>query len=108
MAAEPNSPATSIRALTIAGFDPSAAAGVLADVRTFNAMGLDASAVITSITFQNVSRGFGAVHQTAAAVRSQIDPLLDDFAFSCAKTGMLPTAEIVSEVARLFRETKLP
>ena len=97
-----------MRALTIAGFDPSGAAGVLADVRTFNTVGLVASAVITSLTFQNFSRGFGAVHQTVATLRSQIDPLLDDFTFSCAKTGMLPTTEVVSEVARLFRETELP
>ena len=108
MAAESNSPLTSMRALTIAGFDPSGAAGVLADVRTFNAMGLAASAVITSVTFQNHSRGFGAIHQTVESLRSQIEPLLEDSAFSCAKTGMLPTAEIVSEVARLVRQARLP
>lgn len=108
MPPESSSPLTSMRALTIAGFDPSGAAGVLADVRTFNALGLAASAVITSITFQNLSRGFGAVHQTVESVRSQLDPLFDDLTFSCVKTGMLPTREIVSEVARLFRETKLP
>ena len=96
------------RALTIAGFDPSGGAGVLADVRTFAAFGLQAAAAITSLTFQNPSHVSGAVHQTAEMVRAQIEPLLKDFTIACAKTGMLPTREVVLEVARLFRETDLP
>ncbi len=95
-------------ALTIAGFDPSGNAGVLADVRTFDSFGLHAAAVVTSITFQNSVGGFGALDQTGAAVRAQLQPLLDDFNFVCVKTGMLPTREVIREVARLFRETSLP
>lgn len=96
------------RALTIAGFDPSGEAGVLADARTFTAFGLHPSAVITSLTFQNRARVFGAVHQSADAVRAQLAPLLDEYKVVCAKIGMLPTREVVSEVARLFRKFDLP
>jgi len=95
-------------ALTIAGFDPSGGAGVLADVRTFAKFGLRAAAVVTSVTFQNSKVFVGAVHQTADAVQTQIESVLDEFTVVCAKTGMLPTREIVSEVARLFREPSLP
>jgi hydroxymethylpyrimidine kinase/phosphomethylpyrimidine kinase len=95
-------------ALTIAGFDPSGGAGVLADVRTFAALGLRASAAITSVTFQNSNKISGAIHQTAKAVRAQVESLLEGFTVVCAKTGMLPTREVVMEVARLFRETDLP
>ena len=95
-------------ALTIAGFDPSGGAGVLADVRTFGSFGLQAAAAISSITFQNSSDVFGVEHQTPEAVRAQIEPLLGGFVIACAKTGMLPTRSIVREVARLFRETDLP
>jgi hydroxymethylpyrimidine/phosphomethylpyrimidine kinase len=35
-------------------------------------------------------------------------PIIKDFNVSCAKTGMLPTREVIAEVARLFRETSLP
>ncbi len=98
----------SLRALTIAGFDPSGGAGVLADARTFAAFGLRASAVITSLTFQNTRQVFGAEHQTGETVRAQVLPLLEDGEFACAKTGMLPTREVVQIVARLFRETDLP
>lgn len=99
---------STFRALTIAGFDPSGGAGVLADAATFGSFGFTASAVITSITFQNPGRSFGAVNQSGDEVRKQLMPLLEDFVFACTKTGMLPTSEIVSEVARWFRETKLP
>lgn len=97
-----------VTALTIAGFDPSGGAGVLADIRTFADFGLRASAAITSITFQNSAGVFGAAHQSSEVVRAQIEPLLEGFQIACAKTGMLPTPEVVSEVARLFRETELP
>jgi hydroxymethylpyrimidine kinase/phosphomethylpyrimidine kinase len=95
-------------ALTIAGFDPSGGAGVLADMRTFAAFGLEAAAAITSITFQNASKVLGASHQSGDAVRGQVLPLLEESRIVCAKTGMLPTREVVLEVARLFRETDLP
>ena len=95
-------------ALTIAGFDPSGEAGVLADGRTFAAFGFHASAAITSLTFQNRARVFGALHQSGEAVRAQVIPLLDDYKIVCSKIGMLPTGEVVREVARLFRENDLP
>ena len=95
-------------ALTIAGLDPSGEAGVLADARTFAAFGLHPSAVITSLTFQNRARVFGAVDQSADTVRGQVMPLLEEYKVVCAKVGMLPTREVVTEVARLFRELDLP
>lgn len=94
-------------ALTIAGFDPSGGAGVLADAQTFAALGCRSAAAITSITFQNAAGVFGAVHQSATTVRDQILPLLKELPLS-VKTGMLPTCEVVVEVARHFRDSGLP
>lgn len=90
-------------ALTIAGLDPSGGAGIIADIRTFVAFGCFGTAAITSLTFQNTTKVFGAVHQTASTVRAQVTPIMEDYIVSCAKTGMLPTREIIAEVARLFR-----
>ncbi len=95
-------------ALTIAGFDPSGGAGVLADMRTFAEFGLQGLAAITSITFQNSAGVFGAAHQSSEVVRAQVEPLLVGMRIASAKTGLLPTREVVSEVARLFRESELP
>jgi hydroxymethylpyrimidine/phosphomethylpyrimidine kinase len=94
--------------LTVAGFDPSGGAGVVADVKTFTAFGCFAAAAVTSLTYQNTTGVFGAAHQTAEAVRAQVLAVAEDFSVAGAKTGMLPTREIIVEVARLFREAPLP
>ncbi|MCP9496221.1 MAG: bifunctional hydroxymethylpyrimidine kinase/phosphomethylpyrimidine kinase [Pyrinomonadaceae bacterium MAG19_C2-C3] len=93
-------------ALTIAGFDPSGGAGIVADIKTFTAFGFFATAAVTSLTFQNTIGVSGATHQTGETVRSQILPVVEDFEIACVKTGMLPSGEIIEEVARLFRDIK--
>ena len=94
--------------LTIAGIDPSGGAGIVADIKTIAEFGCFPAAAITSITFQNAKRVFGAEHQTAATLRAQVEPIVQGAKVAAAKTGMLPTAEIVAEVVRLFREEDLP
>lgn len=88
--------------MTIAGFDPSAGAGVLADIKTISAFGCFGVAAITSLTFQNTKGVLGACHQSADTLRRQISPLLDDFDIAAIKTGMLGTPEVVAEVAELI------
>ena len=94
--------------LTIAGFDPSGGAGVLADIKTFSAFGCYGLAVVTSLTFQNTRQVLGALNQNAKTVRQQIAPLFDDFEISAIKTGMLPTAEVIWEVAGIIRANAVP
>ncbi|HEY8561992.1 MAG TPA: hydroxymethylpyrimidine/phosphomethylpyrimidine kinase [Pyrinomonadaceae bacterium] len=94
--------------LTIAGVDPSGGAGVIADVKTFSAFGCFATAAIASLTFQNTQGVFGAANQTAETVRAQIAPILDDMEIAALKTGMLPTGEIIEEVARIVAAHDLP
>jgi len=94
--------------LTIAGVDPSGGAGIIADIKTFSAFDCFGCAAIASLTFQNTQGVFGAVNQTAETVRAQVLPILDDFEIAALKTGMLPTREIIEEVARLVAENKLP
>jgi len=93
--------------LTIAGVDPSGGAGVIADVKTFSAFGCFATAAIASLTFQNTQGVFGAANQTAEIVRAQVAPVLDDMEVAALKTGMLPTREIIEEVARIVAEFNL-
>lgn len=93
--------------LSIAGLDPSGGAGIIADIKTFSAFGCFATAAISSVTFQNTVSVFGAEHQTAESVRRQVEPILEDFEVSALKTGMLPTREVIEEVARLVKENNL-
>src|SRR5258708_3197374 len=94
--------------LTIAGFDPSGGAGIIADIRTLLALGCRPVAAVTSLTFQNSETLSGSIHQTAESLRAQILPLVQEFRITAVKIGMLPTRDLVLEVARLLRETGLP
>ena len=94
--------------LTIAGLDPSGGAGIVADIKTISTLGCFPAAALTSITYQNTIGVFGAEHQSAQTLRAQVEPVIRDLDVVAVKTGMLPTADIVAEVARLFREERLP
>ncbi len=94
--------------LSIAGFDPSGGAGIIADIKTIVAFGCTPVAAVTSLTQQNSEAVFGAIHQTAESLRSQILPVVKEFRIRAVKIGMLPTRELVLEVVRLLRETKMP
>jgi hydroxymethylpyrimidine/phosphomethylpyrimidine kinase len=75
--------------LTIAGFDPSAGAGVAADLKTFSAHNCYGVAAITALTVQS-TQGVKSVHDTPAAeLRAQLDALLEDLKMAAIKIGML-------------------
>jgi hydroxymethylpyrimidine/phosphomethylpyrimidine kinase len=94
--------------LTVAGFDPSGGAGVLADIKTIAAFGCYGVAAISAITFQNTLGVSGTQRESPLTVRQQITSLFDDFDIAAIKTGMLPTDEIVQEVVGSIRERAVP
>jgi hydroxymethylpyrimidine/phosphomethylpyrimidine kinase len=85
--------------MAIGGLDPSAGAGVLADIKTISAFGCYGVVVVSSLTLQNTTGVYAAHHQPAAIVEGQIRPLFEDFDIAAIKTGMLPTRECVEQVA---------
>jgi hydroxymethylpyrimidine/phosphomethylpyrimidine kinase len=91
--------------LTVAGYDPSAGAGILADLKTISYFGCYGVAAITSITFQNTQGVAGARNQSNEVVCGQIKPLLDDFQIRAVKTGMLPSPQVVMSVAQAIVES---
>jgi hydroxymethylpyrimidine/phosphomethylpyrimidine kinase len=75
--------------LTIAGFDPTAGAGIAADIKTFAAHNCYGVAAVTALTVQS-TQGVKSVHDTPATeLRAQLDALFDDVKFSAVKIGML-------------------
>jgi hydroxymethylpyrimidine/phosphomethylpyrimidine kinase len=92
------------RALTIAGSDSSAGAGIQADLKTFAALGVYGLSVITAITAQN-TLGVRATEDVAPAlVEAQIEAVLEDIGAGVAKTGMLASPLTVEVVARQVRK----
>lgn len=95
-------------ALTIAGSDSGAGAGIQADLKTFAAHGVYGSTAITAVTAQN-TRGVTAFEVLSPAlVRQQIEAVVADLGADAAKTGMLPTAAIVDTVAQAIADLDIP
>lgn len=95
-------------ALTIAGSDSGAGAGLQADLKTFAALGVYGTSVVTAVTAQNTV-GVDAVHVLpAAAVTAQLDAVTRDLPVVAVKTGMLATTELVELVADRAADGDLP
>ncbi|MCX7766708.1 MAG: bifunctional hydroxymethylpyrimidine kinase/phosphomethylpyrimidine kinase [Candidatus Sumerlaeia bacterium] len=96
-----------VKVLTIAGSDPGGGAGIQADLKTFQALGVYGMAVITALTVQNTT-GVRATNVVAEKiVADQLEFLLNDIKPEATKTGMLGTKEIVSIVAKKIRKFQL-
>ncbi|MBL7662560.1 bifunctional hydroxymethylpyrimidine kinase/phosphomethylpyrimidine kinase [bacterium] len=90
-------------ALTIAGSDSGAGAGIQADLKTFSALGVYGVTAITAVTSQNTC-AVTAVHNLPIEhIISQLQALYADFSIHAAKTGMLSTAEIIAAVAQAIK-----
>ena len=95
------------KVLTIAGSDPSAGAGIQADLKTFQALGAHGLSVITAVTAQN-SRGVSHVYPLPPAILSrQLKSLLADGTPDAVKTGMLFTRENVEVVSGLVKRHRI-
>jgi hydroxymethylpyrimidine/phosphomethylpyrimidine kinase len=90
--------------MTIAGSDPSAGAGIQADLKTFAALGVYGTSVITAITVQNTQGVFRVEALSADLVAAQIDAVVSDIGADVVKTGMLADATIVEVVAAKLRQ----
>ncbi len=89
--------------MTIAGSDSGGGAGIQADLKTFQALGVYGTSTLTAITAQNTV-GVTAVHEIPnGIVAAQIDAVVGDIGVDAVKTGMLSNAEIIGTVAERIR-----
>jgi hydroxymethylpyrimidine/phosphomethylpyrimidine kinase len=95
-------------ALTIAGSDSGAGAGIQADLKTFAAHGVYGTSAITAVTAQNTLGVTMFEALPVALVRAQIEAIVTDIGVHAAKTGMLPTAAIVEAVAAAIVDFQVP
>lgn len=84
--------------LTIAGFDPSGGAGVLADIKTFEANKVNGMAVVTGLTFQNDSEFEGVEWVETEKIIRQIEVLLRKFHFEFIKIGMIKDLQALQKI----------
>jgi hydroxymethylpyrimidine/phosphomethylpyrimidine kinase len=94
-------------ALSIAGSDPSGGAGIQADLKTFAALGVHGTTVITCITVQNTQR-VEKIHKLPVdIIENQVSILAEDFKIDAMKTGMLYDSEIVSCISKKISQYNL-
>ena len=95
-------------AMTIAGSDSGGGAGIVADLKTFEAHDVWGTTAIVAVTAQNTVGVQAFETLPADLVRAQIRSVASDIGIDAAKTGMLATAELVAAVAGALRDAGGP
>lgn len=85
--------------LSIGGSDSCCGAGIQADLKTFQSLGVYGATVITAVTAQNTKAISDVFPLPAKIISSQLDAVLSDLAPSSIKTGMLFNSEIIDAVS---------
>ncbi|WP_417726799.1 bifunctional hydroxymethylpyrimidine kinase/phosphomethylpyrimidine kinase [Roseovarius sp.] len=95
-------------ALTIAGSDSGGGAGIQADLKTFSALGVYGTSVITAVTAQNTCAVTDVHPIPNATVAAQIAAVLGDIRVDCIKIGMLGDASLIETVAEALADYSGP
>lgn len=96
------------RALTIAGSDSGGGAGIQADLKTMQELGVFGMSAVTAVTVQN-SLGVQAVYPLPPEVAAaQIEAVLGDIGADAVKTGMLHDAAVIEAVADALKRHPVP
>ena len=95
-------------ALTIAGSDSVGGAGLQADLKAFEALGVHGCSVVTCVTSQNTKRVSSIFPIPSAEVANQLLSVLEDVKLDAVKTGMLYSADIVKTVSTHLRGVRAP
>ena len=94
--------------MTIAGSDSGGGAGIQADLKTFAALGVYGTSVITAVTAQNTLSVDGIAELSPEMVSSQIDAVMSDIGADAVKTGMLAHSGIIEAVAECIDSLNMP
>ena len=93
--------------MSIAGVDPSGGAGVLTDIKAFQAIGVYGCGIVTALTSQNPYKFFSTMPVPEEFIEEQIDSVMDSYDVEFIKTGMLYSPEIIKLVSKKIREYDL-
>ena len=93
--------------LSIAGFDPSGGAGILADIKTFEQHKVLGMGVTTGLTFQNDSEFDGVQWIEANEIIKQIEVLTRKFKFEFVKVGMLESLKVLETIIEKTKNQEL-
>ena len=95
-------------ALTIAGMDSSAGAGVAVDLKTFAALGVAGRCVVTAVTAQSPRVVLAVQGTRPAMVTAQLEAAFVEGRPNAAKCGMLFSGGVVEAVADFWEGRRVP
>lgn len=96
-------------ALSIAGSDSGAGAGIQADLKMFSALGVYGCTAITAITAQNTKRVAEIFEISPLMVEQQIRSVMTDMRPNAIKVGMVYSSPIIDAIYRSVKKTsKIP
>ena len=96
------------KALTIAGSDSSGGAGIQADIKTFSALGLYCTTVITVLTAQNTTTVLDIFTTPSKFFKNQLVSTIDDIKPDIIKIGVLYDESIIEIVNEILSPLKIP
>ncbi len=89
--------------LSIAGFDPSGGAGLLADIKTFEQNKVYGLGVVSALTWQNESEFEKVEWLSVEKIKSQTEILFRKSQIEYAKIGLLENASTLSEIIEFLK-----
>lgn len=89
--------------ISIAGFDPSGGAGILADIKTFEQFGVCGFGVCSAITLQTEDEFKGVAWIPVHQIELQLDTLLKKYDVKFLKIGLIQTLEVLDELIQTIR-----
>jgi hydroxymethylpyrimidine/phosphomethylpyrimidine kinase len=94
--------------LTINASDSGGGSGIQADLKTFSALRVYGTTVVTAVAAQNTRTNVDVFPLPANAVAGQLAAVLEDLPVAAVKTGMFPTADVVTAIMHRAKAGGLP
>lgn len=89
--------------MSIAGYDPSGGAGLLADIKTMEQLKVQGLGVCTAMTLQTESQCLSLSWQPLDEILNSIDVLMKKYAVQVVKIGVVKDAEFLTEIVKTIK-----
>lgn len=90
--------------LSIGGHDPSGGAGVTADIKTMEAIGVQGMSACSSITFQTEDSFDGLFWLKKKQLKKQLKPILERYQVACVKIGIIENLKVLKWLVKSLKE----